>query len=152
MKDVQPKKVREKLFLHNASFSWVKMNKSFHFFFSIIHSLNFWKPAFLSILLNYISKSTDSFTFLLLKKKRRSIRINFQNLLMLLCWVFKESKGNSISVLCPFTPNKKTNVFFICLRTNLERPKNPESALQDQHVTDAVTAFFLLHSLSPNFC
>ena len=120
----EQKKVREKLFLCNASFCWVKINNSFHFFFSIKHSLNFWKPVFLSILLNYLSKPANSFTFLLSKKKRRGIRINFQNLFMLLCWDFRESKSNCIPASFPFTHQKKNNGFFICLRTcNLERPK-----------------------------
>ena len=113
----EQKKVREKLFLYNTSFSWVKINNSFNFFFSIKHSLNFWKPAFLSILLNYISKSTNSFTFLLSKKKRRGIRINFQNLLVLLCWDFRESKSNSIPVSFPFTYKKKQKFFFVWEQT-----------------------------------
>ena len=102
----------------------------------------------MSILLNYIGKSTNSFTFLLSKKKRRGIRINFQNLFILLCWDFTESKSNFIPVSFPFThqKNKRRWLFFICLRTNLERPKNPESASEDQHtVTNcrkSVTAFF----------
>ena len=60
-------------------------------------------------------------------------------MLIILCWDFRESKGNFIPVSFPFTRQKKTMSFCIFLRTNLGRPKNLESALQDQQT---VTAFF----------
>ena len=66
-------------------------------------------------------------------------------MLILLCWDFRESKGKSISVSFPFTRQKKTMSFCIFLRTNLGRPKNLESALQDQQT---VTAFFFFFCFS----
>ena len=62
------------------------------------------------------------------KKKGRGIRINFQKLLMLLCWDFRESKGSSIPVSLPFTHQKK-QCLFVFAWEQLGKAENPRICL-----------------------